>query len=111
MKKFKGTRDIVNVGDITAYYKPYGTTFTQRQMLKKHGYDKEFECFSVGNNKGQVALFPTDDTGKEVAEANAKLFVASKDLLEFAQEMAKRYPNSPWITEQANKAITKALGE
>lgn len=29
------------------------------------------------------------------------------ELLTFAIEMVKRYPNSPWITEQGNKAIKK----
>ncbi|KAB8156168.1 hypothetical protein EZY14_002815 [Kordia sp. TARA_039_SRF] len=41
--------------------------------------------------------------------ADEILITAAPDLLEFAQEMVKRYPNSPWITDQANKAINKAL--
>ena len=45
---------------------------------------------------------------EEKAKANAKLIAAAPELLEFAIEMVKRYPNSPWITEQGNKAIKKA---
>lgn len=45
------------------------------------------------------------------AEANAHLISAAPELLEFAMEMVERYPNSPWIYEQANKAISKALGQ
>jgi len=45
----------------------------------------------------------------EVNEANAKLISAAPELLEFAQEMVRRYPNSPWIYEQAQKTIEKAL--
>ncbi len=41
-------------------------------------------------------------------EANARLIAAAPDLLAFAQEMIKRYPNSPWISEQAQAAIDKA---
>ena len=46
----------------------------------------------------------------EGLEEHLKMFnyIQSKELLEFAQEMVERYPNSPWITEHANKAIKKA---
>ncbi len=37
-----------------------------------------------------------------------KLIAAAPELLEFAIEMVRRYPNSPWIYEQGNKAIQKA---
>ncbi len=55
-----------------------------------------------------------DNDGECVAEhvANehdAKLIAAAPELLEFAIEMVKRYPNSPWIIEQGQKAIKKAL--
>jgi hypothetical protein len=36
---------------------------------------------------------------------------AAPELLEFAMEMVKRYPNSPWIYEQGQKAINKALNK
>ena len=49
--------------------------------------------------------FPSKDEGK----ANAKLIAAAPELLAFAIEMVKRYPNSPWITNQATEAINKAL--
>jgi hypothetical protein len=39
---------------------------------------------------------------------NAKLIAAAPELLQFAIEMARRYPNSPWINEEANKLIEKA---
>ena len=45
---------------------------------------------------------------KDKLQTNAKLITAAPELLEFAKEMVKRYPNSPWIYEQANKAIKKA---
>ena len=41
--------------------------------------------------------------------ANVKLAAASPELLAFAIEMVRRYPNSPWITEQGTEAINKAL--
>lgn len=41
---------------------------------------------------------------------NAMLIAAAPQLLEFAIEMARRYPNSPWIHEQANATINCALG-
>ena len=54
------------------------------------------------------------DDGECVAEVvhdkeNAKLIAAAPELLAFAIEMVKRYPNSPWITNQATEAINKAL--
>ena len=45
---------------------------------------------------------------KEIAIANAKLIAVAPKLLEFAIEMVKRYPNSPWIYEQANDIIKQA---
>jgi len=39
----------------------------------------------------------------------SQLLEQRNKLLEFAMEMVKRYPNSPWIYEQAQKAIDKAL--
>jgi hypothetical protein len=44
----------------------------------------------------------------KVVEANAKLIAAAPELLEFAIEMVKRYPNSPWISKQGQAAINKA---
>tara|TARA_R110000772_G_scaffold257526_1_gene374426 strand:+ start:391 stop:702 length:312 start_codon:yes stop_codon:yes gene_type:complete len=41
-------------------------------------------------------------------QANAKLIAAAPELLEFAIEMVRRYPNSPWIAEQGTEAIKKA---
>ena len=39
---------------------------------------------------------------------NAKLIESAYELLEFAIEMVRRYPNSPWIAEQGTEAIKKA---
>lgn len=43
--------------------------------------------------------------------AKNPLIEAAPELLKFAMDMVERYPNSPWILEQANQAINKALGK
>lgn len=60
-----------------------------------------------GEGKSLAIIEPT--LNEETATNNAKLIAAAPELLEFAMEMVKRYPNSPWIHEQAQKAIDKAL--
>lgn len=55
-----------------------------------------------------VAVANVYDTDGEEGNANARLITAAPDLLEFAQEMVRRYPNSPWIFEQGNEVIKKA---
>ena len=65
-----------------------------------------FGIVDLGNEK----ILNDCDYPIEEAKANANLIAAAPDLLEFAQEMARRYPNSPWIHEQANVAINRALG-
>ena len=45
----------------------------------------------------------------EQAEANAKLIAAAPDLLEFALDMIRRYPNSEWITKEVKEVILKAI--
>jgi len=65
-----------------------------------------FGIVNIGNEKSlSDCEYPIEE-----AKANAKLIAASPDLLEFAQEMVRRYPNSPWIYEQGNAAINRALG-
>jgi len=41
------------------------------------------------------------------AEIHAKLFNVAPELLNFAIEMKQRYPNSPWIYEEAERLIKK----
>jgi hypothetical protein len=57
-----------------------------------------------------VDVYTGGDEDIKETEANAQLIASAPELLEFAIEMVKRYPNSPWITEQGQKAINKALG-
>lgn len=45
----------------------------------------------------------------EEREANANLIAAAPKLRDFAIEMIKRYPNSPWIYEHANSALANVL--
>jgi len=42
------------------------------------------------------------------AEKNTNLALAAPEMLEFIIEMAKRYPNSEWISKEANELIKKA---
>lgn len=59
----------------TNYYKANPTDGVIKQRLKEIGLDIPFEAYSVGNDQGQIAIFPCDDFGKEQARENAKLFV------------------------------------
>lgn len=65
-----------------------------------------FGIVDLGNEK----ILNDCDYPVEEARANARLIAAAPKLLELAIEMARRYPNSPWIYEQANDAIRCALG-
>lgn len=49
-----------------------------------------------------------DVSGQSIADA--MLIVASKDLLEFAQAIIKKYPRNQWVQKEGEKIITKALG-
>ena len=42
--------------------------------------------------------------------ANARLIAKAPELYAFAVEMAKRYPLSPWINEEANRLIKEING-
>ena len=46
----------------------------ERRIMKKNNIPAKFEAVSVGNDKGQAALFPTDDFGEEKAFEFAKKF-------------------------------------
>ena len=59
---------------------------------------KEYRCFEIP--KPLKKTIKVSDYNKVVEQRD--------ELLEFAIEMVKRYPNSPWIYEQGNKAIKKA---
>ncbi len=68
---------------------------------------KKIFAGEVIDKNGKLITITVDEN-----EANAQRIcqcVNSHDeLLEFAKEMAFRYPNSPWIYKKANKIIKKA---
>jgi hypothetical protein len=110
MKQFKGTIGNLNSGQRTNYYKSAPTTEHERILLKKHGLDKPFECFSIGNEKGQIALVPCDNTGREVAKANADLFSVAHELLEILMTIENddgSIPKAIW--DKRNSVINRAL--
>jgi len=72
-----------------------------RTVQLKNGNTIAYTSNQFGTGSGYVS--------ESKAEANAKLIAAAPDLLEFAQEMVRRCPNSTWLSEQAQKAIEKAL--
>jgi len=86
-------------------------------MSKFKGTQGKWEVFDQGIKtvadirSDMICRIPTewDDDSLNNWQANAKLIAAAPELLEFAMEMVKRYPNSEWITDQANKAINKAI--
>ena len=59
------------------------------------------------NRNIQIDVIHFKEDTKE-AESIARKIAALPELLEFAIEMVKRYPNSPWIAEQGSNAIKKA---
>lgn len=110
MNKFKGTTGKLNSGQRTNFYKSAPQTEHERILLEIHGLDKPFECFSVGNEKGQIALIPCDDTGKDVAKANADLFSVAHELLEILMTIENddcNIPKSIW--DRRNEVIKRAL--
>ena len=67
---------------------------------------EQFESYCPLSKSGKRLL----NELKYVLENNKTKQTAAPELLAFAIEMVKRYPNSPWINEQGQKAIDKALG-
>lgn len=101
MKEFKGTK---------------GEWFINRVHGIPIGVNAKIEIQADGTYSQTIVetLLPDTDEGWEKEEeetnANLKLIAAAPELLQFALEMVERYPQSPWIHEQAQKAINKALG-
>lgn len=89
-------------------------------MKTKHTHGSWYVAEDQGDNANGNRVIIRTDKGNhpqvavaihyntEANNANAKIMAAGPELLEFAIEMVKRYPNSPWISEQGNKAIQKA---
>ena len=73
-------------------------------VKRERGYD-----IDVTNKDGDICWLGLSEFTDETKLANAKLIAAAPELLAFAIEMAKRYPNSKWIKDQATEAINKAL--
>lgn len=71
--KFKREKTFY-VGSQVAEYKVIPRTEQQKELMDKNGVNYEFTAFSVGNEKGQAAIFPIDDFGEEKAKLFAKLF-------------------------------------
>lgn len=65
-----------------------------------------------GEMYGDKNILDAESVGKDTAEANAerlaKCWNMHDELLQFAKEMSRRYPNSPWIYKEANELIEKA---
>lgn len=122
MKTFKGTKN----------------KFTYRLVHESNNTGGQFdngwfEIIGIHNEDylpplADIKFYPNHTTTKEIAEANAKLFTASKDLLEALQEMVEilkkykpaskdlKYDELPtlykWenkVFKKAEKAINKAL--
>jgi hypothetical protein len=79
--------------------------WTSTKMI---GEENHCICAQVFDNDGKSLCYIDSRYGEIEATANAKLVAAAPVLLEFAIEMTRRYPNSPWIYEQGNEAIKKA---
>ncbi len=94
--EFKGTKGEWKVSGDGIWKNEYNAKTITIDFIDINGVD----CIDVyeGANGSEEELI-----------ANAKLIAAAPELLEFAIEMVKRYPVSPWITEQGKKAIKKAL--
>jgi hypothetical protein len=67
-------------------------------------FEQAFKCVHFGIDEDREKCIEAN----ERALADEKLRAAAPELLQFAIEMARRYPNSPWINEEANKLIEKA---
>lgn len=80
--------------------------------INRNEYGTKFlsVMFQKGMMEDCVDVFITASDCEKELYANAELISAAPELLAFTIEMVKRYPNSPWITEQGQKAINKALG-
>jgi len=73
------------------------------------GSDSDFIFDSNDENANIICrFFNREEHDYENKEANARLTVVAPELLEFAIEMVRMYPNIPWINEHANKLIKKA---
>jgi len=105
MKEFRGTKgDFIHVAD-------------RHEFCDSGDYQCD-EIIKVGN-KCIAQCFSGVKITEEEAESNAKLFTASKDLLESLQDIVismDRYFKDPSQEElpdmhDAKQAITKALGE
>lgn len=74
--------------------------------LDMHGQETNYFAVTTGNEVICITGEELEINGE--TEANAKLIAAAPDLLRFVIEIANRYPNSPWIYEEANNLIKKA---
>ena len=75
---------------------------TDRYMVHILGIKDNEVCKSNAN-----LVFEAFNVANETGFTPRQLLEQRNELLEFAIEMVKRYPNSPWIYEQGNKAIQK----
>jgi len=101
MKTFKGTpgpwlKEVIKGNIMVTGGKIYPKRPEFNSLSIKVGYISDDDC---GN--------PTCCCTEE--HANAQLIAVAPELLEFAIEMVKRYPTSPWIYEKGQELINKAL--
>ena len=62
------------VGERLGKYKAIPANSEEKRLLKKYNVNIEFMSVSVGNAKGQAAIFPIDDFGEEKAREFAQMF-------------------------------------
>ena len=78
--------------------------------------DIETQLYLIERREINLKKLGMDYKGKLYGKIGRTYFDTGKtsdnydELLKFVKEMAKRYPNSPWIYEQANELIKKAEG-
>lgn len=72
------------------------------KLKSDKGYNADIEVRISANQYGRIMGIL-----HEKSPSNKKLIAAAPELLEFAKEIVKRYSNSPWIYEKANKIIKK----
>lgn len=63
-----------SVGQKLATYITVPQTEQEKNAYKGHEDKLQFQAYSVGNESGQVAIFPTDDFGEEQALKHAQNF-------------------------------------
>jgi hypothetical protein len=64
--------------------------------------------FDKGEDRNDLVIAGIWDTSEQ-SLANARLMVASKALLQFAQAVFKNYSYIEWVKKEGERVITKAL--